>query len=154
MGAPAKTSALIKILLLAGLAGLFAYAGAAKLRDLPAFYRDILNYRILDSQLSWPLAQYLPWLEVASAAGLLVPRLRRASLLLLTLLMGVFTLALAAAWARGLDITCGCFGASSAPAHYPSLLLRDLGLLAVLGLLLGWEGKAEKPGEAGMVQAG
>jgi uncharacterized membrane protein YphA (DoxX/SURF4 family) len=145
---------LIRILLLAGLAGLFAYAGTAKLKDLPAFYRDILNYHILGPRLAWPLALYLPWLEVATAAGLLVPCLRRGSLFLLALLMGVFLLALASAWARGLDITCGCFGASSAPAHYPTLLLRDLGLLAVLGLLLGWEGKAENPGGPVAVQAG
>jgi hypothetical protein len=44
-----------------------------------------------------------------------------------------FIVAIAAAWLRGLDISCGCFGSSEGETNYLWLILRDL--LIVGGLL-------------------
>jgi hypothetical protein len=54
----------------------------------------------------------------------------------------VFVTMLISAWARGLDISCGCFGTTSADtrANYPVLLARNVLLAA--GLL--FEAWAEK----------
>ncbi len=116
-------------LLAAALAGIFGYAGSLKLRDPAAFALAIENYQLLPSGPSALLAVYLPWLELLIAAGLLLPRWRAGASLLASLLLAVFTAAVAAALARGLDISCGCFGRSDSPLGVA--LVRDVALLAV-----------------------
>ncbi|MFA6961376.1 MAG: MauE/DoxX family redox-associated membrane protein [Opitutaceae bacterium] len=117
------------------LAGVLGFAGALKLRDPAAFATDIENFQLLPAGPSALFAVYLPWLELLVAAGLLLPRWRSSAALLATALFAVFTVAVAAAMARGLDITCGCFGhAAATPLRWA--LLRDLVLLvAALSLL-------------------
>lgn len=110
-------TALLWILRL-GLAAVLAFAATAKLRDPAAFATDIENFQLLPAGPSALLAVYLPWLELLLAAGLLLPRWKSAAALLATLLFAVFTAALVLAWARGLDIRCGCFGRDHTwPAH-------------------------------------
>ena len=112
------------------LAGLLGFAGAAKLRDPAAFAADIENFHLLSPGLSALLAVYLPWLELLLAAGLLLPRWKAAAALLATAVFAVFTLAAASAWARGLDIDCGCFGHAGAVEPLRWVMLRDAVLLA------------------------
>jgi hypothetical protein len=54
------------------------------------------------------------------------------------LLLGLFMVAIAAAWARGLQIRCGCFGGGVQARDYLVELVRDAGLLAVAALL-AWQ---------------
>ncbi len=113
---------------------LFLYAGAAKALDPATFTTDVENYRLLPALPSALVAVYLPWLELVTALALLLNRLRAASLLLLLAMGAAFSVALASAWARSLDISCGCFGTqggSVVPA-----LIRALVLLACLAWLL------------------
>jgi putative oxidoreductase len=114
-------------LMATALAGVFGYAGSLKLRDPAAFATDIENYQLLSSGPSALLAVYLPWLELLLAAGLLLPRWRRSAGLLVIVLMAVFTVAVLAAMARGLNIDCGCFGHDAASLHWA--LVRDVALL-------------------------
>jgi len=117
------------------LAAVLGYAGAAKLRDPAAFAVAIENFDLVPSGLAALLAVYLPWLELLTAAGLLLPRWRAAAALIACALFAVFAAATALAWARGLDIDCGCFGHASATSPHRALL-RDLALLVVaLGAL-------------------
>jgi hypothetical protein len=51
--------------------------------------------------------------------------------------MCVFIAALASAWSRGLDISCGCFGRENATADFPLLLARD-GALLLAALAIAW----------------
>jgi len=111
------------------LSGLFLYAGVMKLLDTGQFYRDIQSYRMTPDVLSWWAAHYLPWLELVAGVALFLPKFRLPAALIFAGLMSVFTLALLSAWSRGLDISCGCFGSSTAKANYPWLVVRDLGLL-------------------------
>ena len=55
----------------------------------------------------------------------------------LVIMNAVFLLALSTAWARGLDISCGCFGkeAHNIQTHFPQLFLRDAALLATAIIL-------------------
>jgi hypothetical protein len=53
----------------------------------------------------------------------------------------MFMIGIAAAWARGLAIDCGCFGSTSGPVVDPTRgyaldLLRDAGLLLLAGFLV------------------
>ena len=118
------------------LAGIFIYAGALKAIDPVQFASDIDNYKLLPWPLSVAIAFYLPRLEIFCALGLVFRSLYRGALSILAASIVVFTLATIAAKARGLDITCGCFGHASQHWSFPSHLATNLGILAGLLALL------------------
>jgi uncharacterized membrane protein YphA (DoxX/SURF4 family) len=118
------------------LAGIFIYAGALKAFDPVQFANDIDNYKILPWPVSVALAFYLPWVEIFCALGLVFRFLYRGALSILIASIVVFTLATIAAKARGLDITCGCFGHASQNWSFPSHLATNLAILAGLLVLL------------------
>jgi uncharacterized membrane protein YphA (DoxX/SURF4 family) len=117
------------------IAGLFIYAGAIKALDPVQFASDIDNYKILPWPISVGLAFFLPWLEILCGLALVVRLLYRGALLIFTSLILVFTLATIAAKARGLDITCGCFGHASQHWSFPAHLATNVGILAALLVL-------------------
>lgn len=119
---------------------LFIYAGAVKIIDPVEFARDIDNYKMLSWTLSVSLALYLPWLEILCGLGLITGILYRGSVLILTTLMIVFIGASIAAKARGLDISCGCFGHASAYLNFAWHLALDFGLL--IGLVALWSARS------------
>jgi putative oxidoreductase len=126
------------LLLLARLAlGLvFVVAGALKLRDPAAFAQDIANYQLVPS-LAPVLAVVLPALEVVVGLALLAlsSSWRRAAALVAGGLMIVFTVSASTALARGLDVSCGCFGGNSGAIGWTTLA-RDVALLAAAALVL------------------
>ena len=153
------------------LAGIFVFAGLAKILDLDRlladlqqlrfgdalvdfrqlsfanpveFASDIDNYKILPWPVSVALAFYLPWLEIFCALGLVFRFLYGGALSMLTALIVVFTLATVAAKVRGLDITCGCFGHASQNWSFPSHLATNLAILVAL-LALGFSNRLRKP---------
>ena len=74
--------------------GIFMYAGAIKIVDVPGFAKNIHNYQMLSDLGVNAAAIFLPWLEVFTGAALiLVPRLRRAAALWILLMLAVFTVA-------------------------------------------------------------
>ena len=121
----------ISLFLRWALGGLFVYAGAQKAVDPTVFAVDIHHYRLLPVSAVTALALYLPYLEIFAGLGALTKRFRAGALLVLAALILIFMAALAAAWMRGLDIRCGCFGASDSIANYPRLMLRNLSLFAL-----------------------
>jgi uncharacterized membrane protein YphA (DoxX/SURF4 family) len=114
----------------------FIYAGAVKVLDAMGFAHDIDNYKTLPWPLSVRLAFYLPWLEILCGLALITRRLYLGGLTILTGLITVFILTSIAAKARGLDITCGCFGHASKGWSFASHILVDFAILAAL--LLVW----------------
>ncbi len=119
-----------------GLALLFVWAGAAKLVDPGAFAEEIANYR-LASALAPLLAATLPSTEILGGLALALgpPRWRAAAALLLLGLLLVFTVAVATAWLRRIDVACGCFGQGGGLVDGLTVL-RDLGFVAWAGLVL------------------
>jgi hypothetical protein len=99
-----------------GLAALFVYAGAVKLGDPATFAEEIANYRLVPQLAPW-LAAVLPMMELATGVTLaLAPALWRSAAAILALaLLTVFTIAVTAAWFRGIDVRCGCFGKGGGP---------------------------------------
>ena len=112
--------------------GVFIYAGAIKALDPVRFASDIDNYKILPWFIGVRLAFYLPWLEILCGLALISRRLYLGGLSILTALVAVFLVATIAAKARGLDITCGCFGHTSQHWSFPLHLAIDLAILAAL----------------------
>jgi hypothetical protein len=78
------------------------------------------------------LAFYLPWLEILCGLALIFRFLYRGGLSILSALALVFIGATIAAKARGLDITCGCFGHASQHWNFWQHMAVDLAILALL----------------------
>ena len=116
--------------------GIFIYAGVIKEMDPVGFANDIDNYKILPWTIGVRLAFYLPWLEILCGLAVILGLLYRGALLVLTVLISIFIIASVIAKARGLDITCGCFGHASKYLSFFGHLALDFVLLVVTAGLL------------------
>ncbi len=124
--------------------GIFIYAGVIKALEPVQFANDIDNYKTLPWFISVRLAFYLPWLEIVCGLALIFGFLYRGGLSILTALILIFVGATIAAKARGLDITCGCFGHASKDWNFTSHLLLDLLILAAALVLFSRVGRTKK----------
>ena len=123
------------VLVRVAVGALFVFAGATKAYDPGAFAIEIQRYQLVPWIVAALISVYLPWLEMLSGALLLLKRFERGALLLTTLLLLIFTLALASAMFRGLSIDCGCFGKAFTATGTTVPLLRNLLLLVFTGIL-------------------
>ena len=117
------------------LGGLFIFAGIAKIYDPGTFAVEVDRYQLVPWKICVATAYYLPWVEFLAGLSLFLRSFERGALLLITLLLSVFTLALASALARGLNIDCGCFGNAFASTGTILPILRNLVLLLLTGIL-------------------
>lgn len=113
--------------------GVWIVAGALKLPDPAASVRAVRAYQLLPEAVVPSVGYALPIVEVLVGASLVLGLLVRMNAVLSALLFAAFIVGIASAWARGLQIDCGCFGGggydADAPAKYPYEIARDLGLL-------------------------
>ena len=119
--------------------GIFIYAGVLKVLDPVQFGLDIDNYKLLPWFISVRLAFYLPWLELFCGVALVFRFLYCGGLSILTALTLIFIGATVAAKARGLDITCGCFGHASQHWSFWQHMAVDLAIFVALSALLSAE---------------
>lgn len=124
------------------LGGVFLVAGALKLPDPAAAARAVRAYQLLPESLVHPAAFGLPVVEIAVGLALLVGVFVRTAALLSALMLAGYIAAIAAAWARGLQIDCGCFGGggtvTAGQTAYPGEIARDAALLLVALALARW----------------
>ena len=109
------------------LAGVWAWAGVAKLGDPDAAVRAVRAYDILPETFVKPFAWGLPFVELALAVLLLVGLATRPAAWASVVLLLVFIGATASVWARGLQIDCGCFGGGGLSSATAISYLRDMG---------------------------
>jgi putative oxidoreductase len=112
--------------------GIFIYASVSKTLDPVGFANDIDNYKILPWAVSVRLAFYLPWLEMFCGLAVILGLLYRGGLFVLSGLTLIFIAASVIAKARGLDITCGCFGHASKNWSFMTHLAVDFAILVAL----------------------
>ena len=120
----------------------FLVAGVLKVPDPAAAVRAVRAYRLLAEPLVAPVAFGLPVLEIAVGLALLVGVFVRTAAIASAVLLVVFIAAVGSAWARGLQIDCGCFGnggqVAAGETSYPLEILRDVGLLVLALALARW----------------
>lgn len=117
-------------------AGSFLFAGILKAWHPGQFQIDIERYRLVPGWLAWAAAAWLPYLEILAASALLLRRTAVPGRAIIAGLLVVFVAALISAWARGLNVNCGCFGgAADGQPNYPWWIGRDLLLLGALWFL-------------------
>jgi uncharacterized membrane protein YphA (DoxX/SURF4 family) len=121
--------------------GVFVVAGALKIPDPAAAVRAVRAYQLLPEPLVAPVAFGLPVIEIAVGLALLLGVFVRTAAIAAAVLLIVFLVGVGSAWARGLQIDCGCFGnggqVAAGETAYPAEVLRDLALL-VAALALAW----------------
>jgi uncharacterized membrane protein YphA (DoxX/SURF4 family) len=110
---------------------LLGWAALAKLGDVPAFALQVHNFRILPVAAENLVAMTLPWIELVAALSLVLGVRSRAGGVVASALLAVFTIAVVAAVARGLDFECGCFGKASASRVGGGKIFENLALLTV-----------------------
>jgi uncharacterized membrane protein YphA (DoxX/SURF4 family) len=124
------------------LGAVLVVAGLLKLPDPAAAVRAVRAYQLLPEALLGPVAFGLPVVEIAVGLALLAGVFVRTAALAAAVLMAVFIAAVGSAWARGLQIDCGCFGGGGQVAAgrtaYPGEVARDVGLLVVALALARW----------------
>jgi uncharacterized membrane protein YphA (DoxX/SURF4 family) len=109
----------------------FALAGLAKLPRRAQFEDAVRGYQLVPDRLAPPIAHWLPVLELAAGALLLLGLATAPVAALLGAVLVVFTGAVAINLARGRAIDCGCYGAGPSRTIGWSTLVRNLGLLAM-----------------------
>lgn len=123
-------------LLKLGLGLLLLYAGAIKIADPASFAEEVANYRMVP-ELAPLVAAALPPVEIvvglvlifAPAKNAWLPAAALASgLMMLVFLVGVTQVVL-----RGIDTSCGCFGADSGPVTW-----LTVGRVLLLAGCSGW----------------
>jgi uncharacterized membrane protein YphA (DoxX/SURF4 family) len=111
-----------------GAAAVWLTAGAAKIPQIQAFRVLVQRYGILPDVLAGPFSYVLPFVEIIIGlyfvAGLFVRGTAAAG----TALLAVFLAAQVSAFARGISLDCGCFGAIAETTVGPLTMLRDFGL--------------------------
>ena len=124
------------------LGAVLVVAGVLKLPDPAAAVRAVRAYRLLPEGLVGPVAFGLPVVEVAVGLALLAGVFVRTAATASAVLMAGYLAAVGSAWARGLQIDCGCFGGGGQVAArrtaYPGEVARDVGLLLVALALARW----------------
>jgi uncharacterized membrane protein YphA (DoxX/SURF4 family) len=112
-----------------------------KLPDPAENVRAVRAYQLLPESVVPLVGHGLPVLEILVGVCLLTGLLTRLTASLSVVMLTAFVVGIASAWARGLQIDCGCFGGGAGPsvnasAAYPWDIARDLGLLLLSGGLV------------------
>ena len=124
-----------------GLAAVWLFAGGLKVGDLDANARAVNAYQLMSYDTAKVIGAAQPFLEIALGLLLLAGLAVRLSAGISAVLLVLFIAGIVSAWARGLQIDCGCFSAGGeitdgSATRYGVDILRDLGFLALAGLPL------------------
>jgi uncharacterized membrane protein YphA (DoxX/SURF4 family) len=121
--------------------GVWIAAGWLKVSDGAASVRAVRAYDLLPESVVPTVGHALPAVEIVVGLALVAGALTRVAAVVSALLFVAFVIGIASAWARGLQIDCGCFGGggfdAKATDKYPWEIARDVGLL-LLSLWLVW----------------
>jgi uncharacterized membrane protein YphA (DoxX/SURF4 family) len=125
----------IGTLLRLGLAAVWLISGGIKASDPNQTYIAVRAYDLLPGSMVSPVAAAVPFLELALGVLLLLGLGTRLVAVLSGVVLLAFIGAVAQSWARGLTISCGCFGGGGQVApgktEYPQEIARDIGFLVL-----------------------
>jgi uncharacterized membrane protein YphA (DoxX/SURF4 family) len=122
------------------LGGVLFAAGYLKIDKLDISQMAVRSYELLPISVANFLGMFLPFFEIAVGLLLILGAATRIVAALGGFTMFIFIIAISQAWARGLNIDCGCFGGGGSVApgetRYLQEILRDAGLVALALFLL------------------
>jgi uncharacterized membrane protein YphA (DoxX/SURF4 family) len=115
----------------------FVVAALAKIADPAYFAQQVHNFHLAPIWSENLVALALPWIELIAALALVMGTRPRAGAIVLFAMMALFTIAVASAWARGLDFNCGCFGKLGASSIGAKKFAENVGLTIVAWVAIG-----------------
>jgi len=122
------------------LGGVLFLAGFLKIDEPDKSQMAVRAYEMLPISIANLLGLILPPIEIVIGALLILGALTRVMAALGGFTMVIFIIAIAQAWARGLNIDCGCFGGGGAvepgQTKYLQEILRDAGLVFLAAYLI------------------
>jgi uncharacterized membrane protein YphA (DoxX/SURF4 family) len=117
-------------------------AGLVKFPDPAGNVRRVRAFDILPEAIVPTVGHALPTIEIIIGVALILGLLTRLFAVIGALFFLAFIIGIASAWARGLEINCGCFGSHGVPAdphrQYAVDIARDIGLLICCLWLVVW----------------
>jgi len=115
----------------------FVAAALAKIGDAAYVSQQVHNYHLAPLWAENLIATVMPWVELVAGVALVLGPRRRAGAVVVLGFMLLFTFAVGAAWARGLDFNCGCFGKAGVGVIGASKFFENVGLtlLATIAVL-------------------
>jgi uncharacterized membrane protein YphA (DoxX/SURF4 family) len=119
--------------------GVFVAAGAAKIGHAAVFAAQIAAFHLLPQVLIAPVALILPFLEVLLGGYLIAGLYARAAGWVAAIQLLLFAAAIGSAVARGMVISCGCFGPDDQTVTSWPEAGRDV-LLAAAALVVALRG--------------
>ena len=122
------------------IAGIFLYAGYEKVREpWIQFAVSVDSFKAVPESWIQPIARTLPWSEIALAIALLSGIMARWFSLIATLLLGLFLSVGIRAYALGLAVDCGCFGAGHSGAIDATWFAEHVAMFALgLAVTIGY----------------
>jgi uncharacterized membrane protein YphA (DoxX/SURF4 family) len=128
-----RTLDAIGLLARLALGGVMLVAGLLKVTKPEVSARAVQAYQILPFDVATYVGYGLPVLEVVLGTLLVLGLFTRAGAAVSGVLLVAFIIGIASAWARGLNIDCGCFGEGGtidpSQTRYLEEILRDVGLV-------------------------
>lgn len=116
--------------------GIFIYASIGKIADPGEFAKAIKNYDMLPFSLIHIPALILPYLEFLTGIFLIVNKFKIGSPVWIGLMLIFFLVGLIQAYARGLDINCGCFSLESQSSSGDILMRIFEDVLMLIAVIL------------------
>ena len=132
------------------LGAIFIYASVNKLFHGEEFAKAIKNYEMLPLVTVNFLAIILPYIEFVTGILLITGIYKKGSSAIAILSLVVFLIALTSAYARGLDINCGCFSLETTATKSDILTRIFEDILMLIGILIVYifgEKKKSEPEE-------
>jgi uncharacterized membrane protein YphA (DoxX/SURF4 family) len=120
--------------------GVWIVAGALKVTEPSSSIAAVRAYELLPGSLVEPVGVGLPAVEIVVGLALVVGAFTRGAAVISGLLFVAFLIGISSVWARGIEISCGCFGGGGAKpgaaSSYPWEIARDTALLLASGYLV------------------
>ena len=128
----------------AGMGSLFLWSGIVKALHPIAFSDNLRNFELLGDPWIAFVALFLPAFEIVIGLCLLTGIWWRGATVWVMVAGVLFSAALISAWARGLEIACGCFGPEIGNTS-PNLPFHLAGLTLLIGLGMAMLLSSRKP---------
>lgn len=134
--APRRVGRISERLIALALALVLLRSAFAHLGNPYYFLSSIYSYQIVGLQTGKVLGAVLPFLQIVAAVCVLLRRWAREAYALTAIMFLVFAAAQIIAMRRGLEIPCGCFGASESLHVGPRTLV--VAAVALAAAVAGW----------------
>jgi uncharacterized membrane protein YphA (DoxX/SURF4 family) len=128
---------LLVLLLRVAVGVLFVWAGSAKIGHADVFAAQIAAFGLVPHPLVAPLALLLPLIEVLLGLYLVLGLYTRVAALVAVVQLAIFAGAIGSAVARGLSLSCGCFGPGDTTVTSWPEVARDL-VFAGFSAFVAW----------------